>query len=122
MADNSPILNLNTINPVVRIDGDDYTLRTREDLTIVGNIRTSKQFQRFQTLRFKGKRTPNEERELKKVLGQLCAEMLEAPPEVHAKLTQMQQLAVVTVFFQQVALANGEQASATSTSKKRQRG
>jgi len=125
MATSTPVLDLNTVDPHVSINGDLYPLRVREDLSILTNAAHAKKFARIEALRVNGKRTVKEEGELASLLEQVCGVVLTAPANVLEKLSQYQRLSVVTAFFQQVAKANQSNRerratgdTATSTSKK----
>lgn len=117
---NTPVLDLTVIEPVVRINGDDYPLRVREDLTLVTNADLAKKFARIDALRVKGKRTIKEETELGELLEQSCGAILKAPASLLEKLTQFQRFHVVQAFFQSVAVTGRKAAPAAvrSTSKK----
>lgn len=121
MATSTPVLDLNTVAPQVRIDGDFYVLRVRDDLSILTNTDYSKKLARIDVLRLNGQRTKKEETELATLLEQMCGVLLVAPASVIEALTMYQRLAVVNAFFRQVAAANPSRtvpAKAAATSKK----
>lgn len=120
MATSTPVLDLTTVAPQVRIDGDLYTLRVRDDLSILTNTEHAKKLARIDVLRVNGARSKKEEAELATLLEQMCGVLLVAPATLVEKLTQYQRLAVVTAFFQQIAAANPSRTilAAAATSKK----
>lgn len=114
----TPVLDLNTVDPQVSINGDLYALRVREDLSILTNVEHAKKFARIEVLRTNGKRTAKEEAELATLLEQVCGVVLTAPAAVLQKLSQYQRLSVVTAFFQQVAKANPMNSGRRATAQK----
>jgi hypothetical protein len=102
----SPVLDLTTQDPQVRIDDQLYTLRVADDLTIIQNVEFSKANERVEALRVKGKLSKAEGDEVAKHLEFMCGMVLEAPAAVRAKLSVIQRLNIVNGFFELVANAS----------------
>lgn len=102
MATHTPVLDLATITdrPMVTIDGVAYRLRARDEFSILDYHRHAREVPRFADLMNAATLTDEEGAELHGLLGRYARRVLEAPEAVHAKLTDGQQLRIVTVFAQ----------------------
>lgn len=106
MANPIPVLDLNTLTerPLVAIDGLTYPLRAVEDFSILEHQTHVGQVQRFAALMNIPALTATEETELAALLKSYCQRVLAAPPEVHAKLSDVQRLQVVMTFVRLLGL------------------
>lgn len=97
-----PLLNLDTLTEraTVAIDGTPYALLPPDALSAVDYHRFRRLTPRLETLwNQETPLMPDEEKELEQILAALCSIVLEAPPDVHARLTDMQRLAVYQAFL-----------------------
>jgi len=95
-----PLLNLDTFteHPSVKIDGVLYGLSPLDALSVFAFQRVRKVAPQIGRL-LKKEITEDESSELETLLVEMCQILLDAPPEVRAKLTVLQQLSVYTAFL-----------------------
>jgi len=100
-------LDLDTLanRPIVKIDGVAYPLRATEDFSILEWHRHGKEVTRFAELMNQADLTDAEGQELSILLASYCQRVLNAPADVHAKLTDGHRLRIVTVFSQLLGIA-----------------
>lgn len=98
-----PILNLDTLtnsSPVI-IDGERYTLRRVDALSIFQSFALEQSAERFNTLRAKGMKMSRDElKEFAEALQQIVPAVLEAPEAVHVRLSDSQRVDIVEHFLQ----------------------
>lgn len=96
----APILDLDTFadRPTVLIDGTEYELLTHSLLSPLDGHRMSTAYARISELMEKAALTPEEEHELEALPDRMCRMVLEAPEEVHVKLTKKQRMAILSTF------------------------
>jgi len=101
MAPPIRILDLDSLanKPVVVIDGTDYLLLTPQLLPPLDSYRLKQYGDRIEELRVKKPLTEDDEREMVKLLDQMCRLVLIAPEDVHAKLLDRQRTAVLEGFL-----------------------
>ncbi len=87
----------------VTIDGQSYEVISVDELAIADYHRFGRKGLRIDFLM--GKDTPTDEElaEVSKILDELCRAVLQAPDEVHRKLTEGHRLSLVKVFTREVA-------------------
>lgn len=127
-APHKPLLDLTTVLDVhhMRIDGQTFFFRTTDRMSI-GQLKTleaaaprlGELLKRAETL------TADEDAEASHLLAATCAIALDAPSEVHARLTDVQRLSVMEAFTQlrstpshlAGARANGRNRTGVNTSR-----
>jgi hypothetical protein len=118
----APILTLTSIVPehTISFDGTSYFIRPDAALTLRASLITSRAYARVSALLQKGDELSEaDDQELSLLLQQTCACVLEAPPEVLAKLTDVQRFQVFMAFTplrsKLIAPANGAAAAPSLT-------
>jgi hypothetical protein len=102
MADRTvPVLNLDSLidRPVVIIDGHEYQLLTQAILPPIDVHRLAKFSRRIEVLTQQEDLTAAEEAELTALPDRICRLLLEAPNEVHAKLTDTKRMEIAATFL-----------------------
>ncbi len=103
----SPTLNLQTIvdRPTVAVDGVAYPLRATDEFSILEYQRHLVDAVRLpELLRCGDALTDDDATELRSLLDRYCRRVLTAPVDVHAKLSDVQRLKIVSVFQQLLGL------------------
>jgi len=98
-----PVLTLSTVvdRPLINIDGALYQLRTADELPWLVYRDKANVYRRAAPLFMAKRRTPAQEKELKRLLHPLVASlMVDVPKKVLAKLTDDHRLAIVATFSQ----------------------
>ena len=97
-----PLLTLTTLTeyPTVEIDGVPYALRPADALPASSYQALQTQGDRFDALWKVPQRTAEETTELETVLDAICRLMLQAPVDVHDKLTDVQRLRICQAFLE----------------------
>lgn len=105
----SPVLDLNTltapIRPVVIIDGQRHPLLPPDMLSVLDYRRIDRITARLQALWNAPEITDEAEAEVTQLCDSLCRIVLEAPADVHGRLTDIQRIAVYNA-FQELPQAN----------------
>lgn len=100
MAD--PVLSLNTITryETVAIDDIKYRLLPREAMSLHDSIKSEEeQLALGELLQFE-KPTDKQKKRIAELMASLCQRLLEAPPHVHASLTDPQRLQILNAFIE----------------------
>src|SRR5688500_16166781 len=94
------VLDLSTlVDPThAQIDGAFYVLRHPESLSLFQLKRVETYMPRIGALLQQDHNTAEEEAEVARLLDVVCRDVLDAPPEVHARLSDVQRLAIVDAF------------------------
>lgn len=126
MASPNPILDLKTLTSrqQVRIDGRLYELRSPDELSLLAYRQHAARFVRLGALLQKKSINATESKEQAALLDGLCRLILDAPPQVHARLHDGQRLQIAEVFSRLLRTrrtARGPRAS-TTRSATRSRG
>ena len=104
MADRAPLLNLDSLteHPTVVIDDVQYALTPPDCLPILSYHRIHRRGPRLFELFGKVNEdlTDAEGQELEQILDELCREVLEAPAEVHTRLTDVNRMAIYQAFLE----------------------
>ena len=102
MADNPKVLlDLDTLvsRSTIKIDGEEYELRAGDEFSAVENHRLRRRGLRIGTLMDKNAALKEaEEKELSRLLDELCREILLAPDEVHARLRDTHRFLIAKTF------------------------
>lgn len=98
----NPILTLDTLTeyPTVQIDGHAYALLPADALPVDAYQQFERVSTRFTALWKKPDRTPEERTELAQLLDTLCRAVLQAPPDVHERLSDIQRLQIAQAFLE----------------------
>jgi hypothetical protein len=99
---NTPLLTLDTLTeyPTIVIDGTAYALLPPDALPITTYQTFSELAGRFDALWKQKTRAADEEQQLADVLDQICRLTLQAPPDVHGRLTDLQRLQITQAFLE----------------------
>lgn len=98
-----PVLTLSTVidRPTILIDGTPYQMRAADELPWLVYRDKANVYKRAAPLFTLARRTPAQEKELKRLLHPLVASlMVDVPAKVLAKLTDDHRLAIVATFSQ----------------------
>jgi hypothetical protein len=97
----APVLSLTTLVefPTVDIDGTRYKLLPADAMTLRDRITLEATEKNLLTLINAGTGTDDDEREISALLDQNCRQVLQAPEEVHARLTDPHRLLIVQAFI-----------------------
>jgi len=95
-----PLLDLDTllVRLSVRIDGVPYEIRNRDELSVLGLRRVNLWCERFNQILVLEAPTAEQEAESAALLQKICQAVLDAPPDVHAKLQEQHRMAIADVF------------------------
>lgn len=95
-----PVLDLDTLadRPTVRINGKDYRLWSVDLLPPLDNHKVRKLLKRNEVLARQDDLTKAEEKELEKILDEICRIVLDAPEAVQKKLTAKQRAEIIQAF------------------------
>ena len=98
--DVKPLLTLDTlaVHDQVAIDGVRYDLRKGDELSVVDYQRLAHQLPQLGSLLQREALTPEEEETAQSLLDRVCRTVLVAPDAVHARLTDLHRVSIVTVF------------------------
>jgi hypothetical protein len=118
----TPLLDLKTQaeTAVIEIDGSQYPLLSAMQLPLAPYMRTESRSAQLYALIEKTDRTADDDATMSRLMDQCCRDVLGAPDEVHAKLTDVQRLAVLNVFGQ--LRSHGTTTGATRPTTSRQIG
>jgi len=96
-----PVLNLDTLiaNRSVIIDGKEYDLFDPEMLSPIDGHRLKICGRRLMALLDQDGLSPDEEAELERIPDKVCRAVLDAPAEIHERLTTRQRMAIVEAFI-----------------------
>ena len=96
-----PVLSLNTIVEVltVEIDGQRYQLHHPDALPLFARIALEAQERQMMPLLTLLDPTPDQEQARSKGLDAMCRRILDAPADVHAKLTDVHRMLIYEVFI-----------------------
>lgn len=129
MASTTPVLDLVSLTSTahVRIDGELYSLRSVMELPLIPAQRLETHARRIGQILAQDATAPDDEALASRLLDDSCRIVLDAPPEVHARLTDTLRLAILNAFSQlrqATGLAGGARPTrmAPSTGAKRSRG
>lgn len=122
MAKSVPVLSLDSTSSlnVVAIDGVQYTLRDKEDMSYPALKRTMAAAKRMEVLGQKeDDLTAADEAEIGQILTQVCVAVLDAPLAVIERLSDVKKSQIATVFTSlSAAAATATRAKATRPTKK----
>jgi hypothetical protein len=103
----TPTLSIETLIPAVSvvIDGTEYAIRSRKQLSIIESTQVASWGERLialvtRALAGEDALTPEEEAEAPRLLDRICRVVLRAPEEVHARLTDEDRSALWKLFSQ----------------------
>ena len=127
MADRSPLLTLDSLTeyPTVVIDDVQYALTPPDCLPILGYHRIHRLGPRLFELfgKIDVDLTEAEGQELEQILDQLCRVVLQAPADIHARLTDVHRMAIYEAFLglplTGLQMAGRATTEATTETKKR---
>jgi hypothetical protein len=97
-----PVLTLDTVTQgmPIRIDDTLHELLHPEQLSLGAIQRIERMAPRVAALLQTPERTEEQERDLSQALREVCATVLQAPADVHARLTDQQRVRIVEAFTQ----------------------
>lgn len=97
-----PVLNLDTLLPsaTVRIDGIKHELRSADQLSLLELRRFEQLRRQMNLLLAKDELSAEDEAHVSRLADQQCRIVLGAPADVHARLTDVQRMHVISAFLE----------------------
>lgn len=111
-----PLLNLDTFvdRQFVRIDGEPFDIRNHDELSLVDYRRVERWGRQLDVLWALDEPTKEQEQQISHLLDLICQKVIDAPAEVHAKLTDIHRMAIAKAFTElRRPILQGTGASAT---------